>query len=147
MKHSSRTFRAVSGLGALLIAAACTTDFMSNIRSASANSAMAAAAAASVPSASPATSATSVASTQHSAITIDNYKFHPAVLTVAKGTTVVWINKDDDVHTIKSKDGPQTLQSRALETGARYGFTFDHPGTYHYICTVHPYMHGVIVVR
>ena len=81
------------------------------------------------------------------AITIDNYSFTPGTLTVKRGTTVTWTNKDDDVHTIKGADGPEAFSSPALESGARFGFTFQHAGTYHYICTVHPYMHGVIVVR
>lgn len=80
-------------------------------------------------------------------ITIDSYMFRPAVVTIAKGTTVVWVNKDDDVHTIKSKTGPEAFSSPALPTGSRYGFTFKRAGTYRYICSVHPYMHGVIVVR
>lgn len=126
MKYSYRRIRAASAFAALLMAILCTTALVSNSRSASAAPAAAA---------------------KHPAITINNYMFHPAVLTVAKGTTVVWVNKDDDVHTIKSKDGPEMFQSPALETGSQYGFTLSHPGTYHYICTVHPYMHGVIVVR
>ena len=81
------------------------------------------------------------------AITIDNYSFKPGTITVKKGTTVIWINKDDDVHTIKGSDGPEAFNSPALESGSRFGFKFHHAGTYHYICTVHPYMHGVIVVR
>jgi len=81
------------------------------------------------------------------AITITNYSFHPGTLTVAKDSTVTWINKDDDVHTIKTTDGPEAFISSALDSGSRFGFTFHRAGTYHYICTVHPYMHGVIVVR
>jgi plastocyanin len=81
------------------------------------------------------------------AITIDNYSFKPGTITVKRGTTVVWINKDDDVHTIKGTDGPEAFNSPALEAGSRFGYAFHHAGTYHYICTVHPYMHGVIVVR
>ena len=81
------------------------------------------------------------------AITITNYSFHPGTLTVKKDSTVTWLNKDDDVHTIKSTDGPEAFNSPALDSGSRFGFTFHHAGTYHYICSVHPYMHGVIVVR
>lgn len=92
-------------------------------------------------------SAATAAPAMKSAITINNYSFHPATLTVKMGTTVVWLNKDDDVHTIKSMDGPEAFNSPALDSGTRFGFTFHHAGTYHYICTVHPYMHGVIVVR
>lgn len=81
------------------------------------------------------------------AITITNYSFKPGTITVSRGATVTWTNKDDDVHTIKNTDGPETFSSPALESGSRFGYTFQHAGTYHYICTVHPYMHGVIVVR
>lgn len=126
MKCSYRPLRTTSALAALLMGILCATALVSNSRSASAAPA---------------------ASAKHSAIVIDNYKFQPAVLTVAKGTTVIWNNKDDDVHTIKSQGGPEMFQSPGLQTGAQYKFTFSRPGTYHYICTVHPYMHGVIVVR
>jgi plastocyanin len=81
------------------------------------------------------------------AVTISNYSFHPAILTVNKGSTVIWVNKDDDVHTIKSTGGPETFNSPALDSGNQFGFTFHRTGTYHYTCSVHPYMHGVIVVR
>jgi plastocyanin len=81
------------------------------------------------------------------AVTISRYSFHPATLTVTKGSRVIWINKDDDVHTIKSTGGPETFNSPALDTGNQFGFTFHRAGTYHYTCSVHPYMHGVIVVR
>lgn len=81
------------------------------------------------------------------AITISHYSFQPGVLTVAKGSTVIWVNEDDDVHTIKGTDGPEAFSSPALDNGNRFGFTFHRAGTYHYICSVHPYMHGVIVVR
>ena len=81
------------------------------------------------------------------AVTISSYSFHPATLTVSKGSTVVWFNKDEDVHTIKSTGGPETFNSPALDTGNQFGFTFHRAGIYHYICSVHPYMHGVIVVR
>ena len=121
-----RPLRAVSALSALLIAIFCAAALVPNNRAASA---------AAAPAAKP------------TAITINDYTFHPGILTVTKGTTVVWFNKDDDVHTIKSQDGPEAFNSPALETGSQFGFKFNSAGTYHYICTVHPYMHGVIVVR
>jgi len=81
------------------------------------------------------------------AITISHYSFQPGTLTVTKGSTVIWINKDDDVHTIKSTDGPEAFSSPALDNGKQFGMTFHHAGTYHYVCSVHPFMRGVIVVR
>ena len=81
------------------------------------------------------------------AITIRNFSFDPGVMKLAAGATVTWINTDGDVHTIKSQEGPEAFQSPALDSGGRYSFTFRHPGTYRYICSVHPFMHGVIVVQ
>lgn len=81
------------------------------------------------------------------AITISNYSFQPATLTIRKGATVTWLNNDDDVHTIKATDGPASFISPALDNGTKFSFTFQQAGTYHYVCTVHPYMRGVIVVR
>ncbi|HEX4269667.1 MAG TPA: cupredoxin domain-containing protein [Steroidobacteraceae bacterium] len=88
-----------------------------------------------------------VAPAMKPAVTISGYSFQPATLTVEKGSTVIWINKDEDVHTIKSTDGPEVFNSPALDNGNRFGFTFHRTGTYHYICSVHPYMRGVVVVR
>jgi plastocyanin len=123
MSHCCR-LRTVPVLLALLAAALCATALVSG------------SAAAERPASAPG-----------SVIRIAAYAFHPVVLTVARGTTVLWVNKDDDVHTIRSQDGPEKFQSPALDSGGRYGFTFRRAGTYHYICSVHPYMHGVIIVR
>jgi plastocyanin len=81
------------------------------------------------------------------AVTISNYSFHPATLTVTKGSTVTWVNEDGDVHTIKSTAATEAFGSAALDSGDRFKYTFRHAGTYHYICSVHPYMHGVVIVR
>lgn len=80
-------------------------------------------------------------------ITIHGYSFDPTVMKVAPGATVTWINRDGDVHTIKTLDGPQAFHSPALDTGGHFSFTFHRAGTYRYVCSVHPYMHGVIVVH
>lgn len=82
-----------------------------------------------------------------SVITIHGYSFDPGNLAISRGAKVVWINRDEDVHTIKSQDGPEAFQSPALDSGGRFELRFRHAGTYHYICSVHPFMHGVILVR
>lgn len=94
-----------------------------------------------------AAAAVAAAPARQAAITIRNYSFDPAVMKVAAGATVTWSNSDGDVHTIKSQEGPEAFQSPALDSGGHYSFTFRHPGTYKYICSVHPFMHGVIVVQ
>lgn len=81
------------------------------------------------------------------AVTIDNFSFAPAAITVKRGTTVTWTNQDDDVHTVKSEAGPQSFKSAALDTGDSFAVTFAEAGTYRYICSVHPYMHGTVVVE
>jgi plastocyanin len=87
------------------------------------------------------------ASDAKAAVTIDDYAFSPGTLTVKRGTTVTWTNKDDDVHTVKSDAGPQAFKSSALDTGDSFTITFDKAGTYQYICSIHPHMQGKIIVQ
>ena len=78
-------------------------------------------------------------------VQIDNFTFTPATLTVAIGTAVTWKNEDDSPHRIGDKDG--TFKSAALDTDDTFSHTFASPGVYPYICTIHPYMAGKIVVK
>ena len=78
-------------------------------------------------------------------VQIDNFTFTPATLTVAAGTAVTWKNEDDGPHRIGDKDG--TFKSAALDTDDTFSHTFATPGVYPYICTIHPYMAGKIVVK
>jgi len=81
-----------------------------------------------------------------SAISIDNFSFAPATLTVKAGTTVTWTNKDDIPHGIASSNNA-FKKSGALDTDDSYSFTFTTPGTYRYFCYLHPHMVGSIVVE
>jgi len=92
------------------------------------------------------------ASTQSAAIepntvAIDNFAFGPNSITVPVGTTVTWINQDDEPHTVVNTGNPRLFKSGALDTGNKFSFTFDKPGTYRYFCSLHPHMTGVIVVQ
>jgi amicyanin len=78
-------------------------------------------------------------------IKIDNYSFTPADITVAAGTTVTWVNRDDVPHTVRNNDG--TLKSKALDTDDKFSMMFDKAGTYEYYCSVHPKMTGKVVVK
>jgi plastocyanin len=82
-----------------------------------------------------------------SAVTIENFAFAPAPLTVAHGTTVTWTNKDEEPHTVTSADGGTMFKSQALDTDDKFSFTFDKPGTYKYFCSIHPHMVGTVVVQ
>jgi|SRR6516162_1452511 len=80
-----------------------------------------------------------------SAATVQIDNFTPATLTVAAGTAVTWKNNDDSPHRIGDKDG--TFKSAALDTDDTFSHNFATPGVYPYICTIHPYMAGKIVVK
>lgn len=76
-------------------------------------------------------------------VTIANFAFSPAALTVHAGTTVRFINRDSEAHTVTAKGG---FTSGGLDTGDSWSHRFDRPGTYRYFCALHPYMKGTIVV-
>ena len=80
-------------------------------------------------------------------VKIDNFSFSPANLTVAVGTTVTWINRDDIPHVVVSSDDPRAFKSKALDTDDKFSYTFTKPGTYNYFCSVHPKMTAKIVVQ
>ncbi len=77
-------------------------------------------------------------------VTIKNFAFGPAAVTVPVGTTVTWVNVDVEPHTVISNE--KKFQSEALDTGDRFSVTFDKPGTYGYFCSLHPHMTGKVVV-
>ena len=79
-------------------------------------------------------------------VTIDNFSFTPAAVTVKAGTTVTWTNKDDIPHGIGATNNAFP-KSKALDTDDSYSFTFTTPGTYQYFCYLHPKMVGSIVVE
>ena len=78
-------------------------------------------------------------------IDVKDFMFAPTSMTVKAGATVTWTNMDQEPHTLKSSDG--LFRSGALDTGDSFSFTFDKPGTYQYVCTIHPRMVGTVVVE
>jgi plastocyanin len=59
---------------------------------------------------------------------------------------VVFTNKDDEVHSIVSAATPPLFHSGALDTDDSFANVFSTPGTYAYFCSLHPHMHGTIIV-
>jgi plastocyanin len=80
------------------------------------------------------------------AVAIKNFAFAPAAITVTVGTTVTWTNQDSDAHTVTSQNNSGPLGSAALNTGQTYSYTFTKPGTYNYLCTIHPFMTATVTV-
>ncbi|MEU8512772.1 cupredoxin family copper-binding protein [Kitasatospora sp. NPDC048722] len=78
-------------------------------------------------------------------VTIKNFAFAPASLTVKPGQTVTVVNQDSTTHTLTASD--KSFDTGNIAPGASATFTApqqtgDHP----YICTIHPFMHGTLTV-
>jgi plastocyanin len=80
-------------------------------------------------------------------VDIANFTFSPMSLTIPAGATVTWVNRDDIPHAVRSADDPPLFKSAPLDTDEHYTVTFAKPGTYHYICSIHPKMMGEIIVK
>jgi plastocyanin len=76
---------------------------------------------------------------------IQDFLFRPARLDIPAGTTIVWTNNGQVVHTVSAQDG--SFESGPIEPGVQRSITFSRPGTFAFHCTPHPFMRGVIVVR
>jgi plastocyanin len=78
-------------------------------------------------------------------VSIKDFSFSPTATTVTAGTTVRWKNLDGEPHTVRSVDA--TFKSDALDQNDSFAVKFDKPGTYRYVCSIHPQMVGTIVVK
>jgi plastocyanin len=77
-------------------------------------------------------------------VNIDNFAFVPATLTVRAGSTVTWTNHDEEPHTVAASDS--SFHSPGMGTGGTFSHTFATAGTFDYVCSIHPMMHGTVVV-
>jgi plastocyanin len=78
-------------------------------------------------------------------VLIQDFMFSPMEVKTKVGVPVTWVNQDDEPHTVVSDTG--LFRSGALDTGDGYTFTFDKPGTYHVVCSIHPKMTATIIVE
>jgi plastocyanin len=78
-------------------------------------------------------------------VSIVDFAFEPADLTVAVGDTVTWTNTGAATHTVKWQDGEP--ESERLESGETYERTFDTAGSFPYVCGIHSQMTGTITVE
>ena len=85
-----------------------------------------------------------VAGASQVTVEIRDFDFTPRDLTVAIGARVTWTNRDSAPHTATAKGQWDT---GTLDKGDSATLTFDQPGTYSYICTIHPSMKGTLTVR
>lgn len=92
------------------------------------------------------TSSASESATSTKAVTIKDYIYKPASITVPKGATVTFTNRDSTAHTATSKESG-VFESGPIETGKSAKVTLDKSGTFTYYCLFHPFMKGTIVVE
>ncbi|WP_225448675.1 cupredoxin domain-containing protein [Streptacidiphilus sp. P02-A3a] len=79
-------------------------------------------------------------------MTIHNFAFSPATLTVTPGEKVTVVNQDSTAHTVTAT-GTKAFDTGDVAPGATA--TFNAPstaGSYPYICTIHQFMHGTLTV-
>ncbi len=86
----------------------------------------------------------SAAAATHTVV-IEGAAYDPPALVVAKGDTVVWVNRDPYPHTVTS--GDRSLDSGDIAAGARWNSVANAPGRHPYGCAYHPTMHGMLEVR
>jgi plastocyanin len=79
-------------------------------------------------------------------VLIQGFRFKPAQITIKRGTKVTWINKDSHPHTATAING-KSFDSGRLGKGQRYTHTFKSVGKKKYLCEIHPFMRGSVVVK
>lgn len=77
-------------------------------------------------------------------VSIRDFSFQPAQLSVEPGTTVTWTNEGNEPHTVTADNG--LFDSGMLYPDDSYSVQFDGMGTVTYQCTLHPSMTGRITV-
>lgn len=98
------------------------------------------------PTAAPPTSTQAASPTASgSEVSIVDFAFDPAALTVAVGEIVTWTNTGSATHTINWQDGEP--ESEQLQSGSTYERTFDSAGSFPYVCGIHSQMTGTITVE
>ena len=78
-------------------------------------------------------------------VDITKFAYGPKEITIAPGTKVVWINHDETPHTVTADD--KAFASKGLDTDDKFEHTFSKEGDFGYLCTVHPFMTGIVHVR
>ena len=88
------------------------------------------------------------------AYSVTNNEFYkPGTINIPRGTTVTWTNNDAEMHTVTSGNldtGGATgvlFDSGPLASGKTFKHTFSDKGTFDYLCSLHPFMKGKVIVR
>lgn len=77
-------------------------------------------------------------------VVIDGLKYEPETVTVKRGDSVVWVNKDPFPHTVTAAGA---FDSARIAAGKSWKYTPRKRGDYRYLCTLHPNMQGTLKVE
>jgi plastocyanin len=77
-------------------------------------------------------------------VSIANFSFQPATITVPVGATVTWTNNDTTGHTVTADGG--SFKSNTLAPGAGFSHTFAAAGTFAYHCSIHASMKAAVTM-
>ena len=73
-----------------------------------------------------------------------SYRFDPEAIRIKAGETVTWTNEDNFTHTVEVEGRPD----HEVGKGESVSITFDEPGTYDYVCTLHRTdMEGTVIAQ
>ena len=75
---------------------------------------------------------------------VKSYRFEPKTIEIRAGQSVTWTNEDNFTHTVEVEG----RSDRKVGREERVLITFDRPGSYDYVCTLHRQdMDGTVIVR
>jgi plastocyanin len=75
---------------------------------------------------------------------VKSYRFDPTTIQIEAGQTVTWTNEDNFTHTVEVEG----QEDHKVGQGESVEITFDEPGTYEYVCTLHSQdMDGTVIVK
>jgi plastocyanin len=75
---------------------------------------------------------------------VKSYRFDPKTIEIEAGQTVTWTNDDNFTHTVEVEG----QEDHEVDRGESVEITFDEPGTYDYVCTLHSQdMDGTVIVK
>ncbi|MGO4152458.1 cupredoxin domain-containing protein [Cupriavidus sp. YAF13] len=89
-------------------------------------------------------SAIAAEKTERHTVVIEGAKFEPEAISVKRGDTIVWVNKDPYPHTVTA---PGVFDSHSIVAGGSWRYIAHKTGEIPYACTLHPNMKGALKVE
>jgi len=80
----------------------------------------------------------------HYTVHVKDFAFDPATIRIHTGDSVTFVNEDDEAHTATAAD--KSFDSAGLDTHDTWTHRFTRAGRFAYVCALHPWMKGVVIV-